>query len=354
MRIAPLRSVRIENFRSFRSVEIALHPEVTVFFGANAAGKTTVLDALAIVLGALPARVPKATGRDFAKTGDIRVPWKDRVDVGEMRGAERPYARVAATAADGVAWELQWDVTRFRSVQDRHYAPAGLGTKALHEVLDPIVRATLDTRPGTLPEPIPLVAAYGTERAVVDVPLRERDFNTEFHRFAGLDHSLKATTRFKTVFEWFRVMEDQERREGKDRLDFGFELPELQWVRRAVERAELHCKNPRVETKPIRMLIDFEHENGATEPSTSARSPTASGRIFRSSSISRDGWCSSTRTPISTIRRGAPTRMPWSSSTRSIYTSILRGRPGSCAACERRFPTRSLSSRLTPSRWSAR
>ncbi len=262
MRVAPLETVRIENFRGVRSTEIALHPNVTVFIGSNAAGKTTVLDALAVGLGAVLARVPKVAGRAFARSGDIRVPWKNRADVGEKRGVECPFARVQVTTTTG----LRWDVTRFRSELDRGCASTPLGTKALHDAIDPGIKAALDASPGIATEPIPLVAAYGTERAVVGVPLRERDFGTDFRRFGGLDQSLAATTRFKKVFEWFLVMEDEERREREARRDFSFLLSQLEWVRRAVGKADLPCKNPRVEVHPIRMLIDFEHERSEAEP----------------------------------------------------------------------------------------
>jgi predicted ATP-binding protein involved in virulence len=33
-----------------------------------------------------------------------------------------------------------------------------------------------------------------------------------------------------------------------------------------VGKANLHCENPRIETKPLRMLVDFVHESGETEP----------------------------------------------------------------------------------------
>jgi hypothetical protein len=92
--IASIRSVRIQNFRSVRDLTIDLAPDVTVFFGVNAAGKTALLEALAIGLGAIVARVPKATGLSFANHGDIRVPWKDRPAVEETKGAERPFSRV--------------------------------------------------------------------------------------------------------------------------------------------------------------------------------------------------------------------------------------------------------------------
>lgn len=293
--VAPLRAVHIQGFRGIRELTLELDPKVTVLFGINAVGKTSILDAISIGLGAIGSRVSKGYGRDFGKNGDIRVPWKDRPDIGEKRGVERPYARIEVACANG----LRWDVTRFRSQQDRQSAPPSVGTKELFSLLDPLVRQVLDqgdagfsdgshgggTAAGAgaangtagkaeagnglrdgLPAPIPLVAAYGTERAVVEVPFRERGFQREFRRLGGLDQSLRATTRFKTVFEWFRVMEDEERREQQRRKDFGFLLPELEWVRRAVNRAELHCKNPRVETRPIRMLVDFDHGNGHVEP----------------------------------------------------------------------------------------
>lgn len=257
----PLQKVEIQNFRSLRDVVIQLDPTVTVLFGANAAGKTSVLNALAIALGSLVSRVPKASGRNFAKSGDLRRPWRDREDVKERRGVERPFMRVAITASEGV----HWDVSRLRSVQDRSELKSW-GIKALHDAIDPVIKAILDTPPDLPSVPLPLVAAYGTERALVEVPLRERYFQRDFDRLGAFDRSLEASTRFKTVFEWFRVMEDEERREGKKRRDLDYKLPALQWIRRAVERAAPRCHNPRVETHPIRMLVDFDHGDGQLEP----------------------------------------------------------------------------------------
>lgn len=259
--IAPIRSIRIENFRGVRDVTVELDPHVTVFFGVNAAGKTTLLDAIAIGLGAIGKRLPKAAGRDFAKHGDLRVPWKDQPHLGEKRGVERPFARVTLTCVNG----LEWDVHKLRWSGDRKSVRA-LGIKALHEVLDPLIQEALEANDeGAGERPIPLVAAYGTERAVVEIPLRERDFQKEFHRLGALDQSLRATTRFKTVFEWFRVTEDEERRERERRRDFEYRLPALEWIRSAVARAAVRCRNPRIESKPIRMLVDFEHVDGSLE-----------------------------------------------------------------------------------------
>jgi predicted ATP-binding protein involved in virulence len=276
--LVPLRSVRIENFRGIRYLSIELDPNVTVFFGANAAGKTTILDAIAIGLGAYVTQFPRAKGMTFAKRGDIRVPWvewnppsegpdwkasPEELEVGTERpGVERPFARVTIEASSGVSWDatkLRWKGQPARKV--------GLGTKYLRHFLGPLILDALDLGDAAVShQPIPLVAAYGTERAVMDVPLRKRDFNKEFERFGALHESLRTNSRFKTVFEWFVVAEDEERRERERRKDFKFHHPTLEWIRGAVDRAGLRCKNPRIETKPnLRMLVDFQHADGALE-----------------------------------------------------------------------------------------
>ncbi|MBT9560793.1 MAG: AAA family ATPase [Myxococcales bacterium] len=293
--LVPIRNVCIENFRGIRHASIALDPHVTVFFGVNAAGKTTILDAIAIGLGTYVTQFPRAKGVTFAKRGDIRVPWLPRIrpskgadakstpqeddDGTEKIGVERPFARVTIEASSGVSW----DATKLRWKGEPAKKPA-LGTKQLRQYLEPLILDGLERGSGfsggsgdgaadgtsyggpSSAQPIPLVAAYGTERAVVAVPLRKRDFKSEFDRFGALDESLRTNTRFKSVFEWFVVAEDEERRERERRKDFDYRHPTLEWVRRAVERAGLRCNNPRIETKPsLRMLVNFLHQDGSHE-----------------------------------------------------------------------------------------
>lgn len=262
--IFPVRELQIQSFRGIREASIELDPRVTVFFGSNAAGKTTVLDALAIGFGAITARLPNVVGRDFAKSGDIRLSWHRRFGLfGDQSTSGSPdvFARIGIVASNG----LRWDVTKVRSEPDRPYVPAGWDVGPLYQWLDPLVIEALNAPLGQLTPPVPLVAAYSTSRAVVGVPLREKDFNRDIDRFDAVDQSLQATTRFKTVFEWFRVMEDEERRGKEQHRDFEYRLPALEWVRRAVGAAELHCRNPRVDTKPIRMMVDFDHPEAGTQ-----------------------------------------------------------------------------------------
>jgi predicted ATP-binding protein involved in virulence len=260
--LAPLRSVKIENFRGIRYLDLTLDPRVTVLFGSNAAGKTTVLDALAIGLGAIVSRIPQAKGRGFAESGDLRIPYLDRQEVDERAGVACPYGHVELQSASG----LTWGVTTWRSQADRAKHKGKATARELNDRLDAMILETLDTPPGASMPPMALVAAYGNQRAGIEMPLRERDFRTEFRRLEAFDESLVAKPRFKAVFEWFRMMEDEERRQREHRRDFNYRLPELEWVRQAVGNAGLRCRNPRVATRPIRMLVDFEHVDGGREP----------------------------------------------------------------------------------------
>jgi predicted ATP-binding protein involved in virulence len=259
--LTPISTIHIENFRGIRDLSIDLDSRVTVFFGPNASGKTTIIDALAIGLGAVVSRVPRiprSGGRFFAKRGDIRKPWFNRSDLGEKCGVERPYSRITLTGSNGLAW----DVDTLRSGSLDTLPSPSIGVKRLHEALDPLLKEALNGSldNATCQSPLPLVAAYGTERSMMALPQRRRDFNQEFHRLDALNRALLAVTRFKEVFEWFVVAEDEERRERERRQDFSYCYPPLQSVRNAVEKAGLRCHDPKIETRPyLRMLVDFVH-----------------------------------------------------------------------------------------------
>ena len=58
-----LERVEIENYRAVERLELALDPDLTVFHGGNGHGKTSVLSAIAVGLGAIPLHLPDVSGR---------------------------------------------------------------------------------------------------------------------------------------------------------------------------------------------------------------------------------------------------------------------------------------------------
>jgi predicted ATP-binding protein involved in virulence len=249
----PIESVKIENFRGLRDLTLALDPHVTVLFGSNASGKTSVLDAMALALAAYPHRLDRREGRRFGKS-DLRLPWLDRPEVDERRGGEAAFAQVevrARAAPWGVHHRRPWmevDLARLKN------------TTELDALVDTWAKTQAAQPRGAAGEALPLVAAYGTERAFVAIPERERNFAEEIDRLEALDDALTANLSFKAVFEWFQIQQYEEFEERSKRRDLDYVRPALQWVRRAVEKSQLRCRNPRVETRPIRMMVDFEHD----------------------------------------------------------------------------------------------
>ena len=60
-----LESVEIENYRAVDQLRLSLHPTLTVLYGDNAHGKTSVLSAIAVGLGAILAELPEVRSVGF-------------------------------------------------------------------------------------------------------------------------------------------------------------------------------------------------------------------------------------------------------------------------------------------------
>lgn len=227
-----LKRVKIENYRAIEKLDLTLDPRLTVFFGDNAHGKTSVLSAIAVGLGRIPRLLPDVSGVGFLK--------EDR------RGSK--HAWVALTTTEGTEWQ----------------ETTGRGAKlsALREKIEGIVSAD---REEAAPRALPILAFYDANRAVFDQPQRRRGFKTEFPRYAALQDALAARTNFREFFKWFYAMENEELRLQKERRSFDFHLRELDAVRRAVECMLPNVSNPRILENPQRFVVSVKSGEGKPE-----------------------------------------------------------------------------------------
>ena len=223
-----LKSVEIENYRAIDELRLPLHPSLTVLYGDNAHGKTSVLNAIAVALGRIPTLLPDVSGIDFRKT--------------DRRVSGRPL-RVAVTTTEGMEWE--------RLVQAGPRARRRLSV-GLMETLHAIVSADQQKRE---PVDLPIVAFYDTDRAVFDAPQRRRGLAADFSRYQALEGALAARTNFREFFKWFYAMENEELRAQKQKRDFGFRLNELEAVRRAITAMVPDVSEPRIELRPLRFVV---------------------------------------------------------------------------------------------------
>ena len=218
-----LKSLEIEKYRAIEQLTLSLDPSLMVLYGPHGQGKTSVLSAIAVVLGAVPELLSDPS--EFVLTEDDQ-----REDAGPPR--------ISATDMDGNIWERQGDQ---RMVQAR------MDTPHLADFGD-----------------LPIAAFYGTDRSVSDLLKRLGDPAFEFPRLTALEGAL-APTDFEGLFTWFYFKQDEELREQKRRRDSDYRLKDLSAVRQAISSMCPEVLAPRMELNPPRFVVSRKAEQGRVE-----------------------------------------------------------------------------------------
>ncbi len=231
-----LERFELDDLGPIRTANLNLVPRFNVLAGVNGSGKSTILGAIALMLGRYSAavRTGKAVGafdRGKIRRGarSVRAVATARVGLSEgadlftwSAGISRPGRGVPGLTRSGPL--IEFAVARAEEVE-RDPERAGL----------------------------PIVVFYSVNRAVLDIPLRIRS-KAPFGQYAALEEALTQGGRsFRTFFTWFRDREDYEnelRTDGRRRRD-----PQLTAVRRAVASMLPGFENLRVKRQPVRMLV---------------------------------------------------------------------------------------------------
>lgn len=212
-----LKTITLNNFRCFKTLEVGLHPRLTVFVGENGAGKTALLDGIASVF--TPAMTyfssanQRLTGRGI-KDADFRVePYTGRG--GKEQWGVADFAQVKAETFDG----MRWDYWRPSSVSKGAEPAEKWGETALKEHIGAIV-STYKTQTPAL---TPAFAYYGASRGHIEVPERLRGAKNNYdHPTAALVDCFNPRSDFREMLEWFDLEESSELRANKGLVDDNF------------------------------------------------------------------------------------------------------------------------------------
>lgn len=254
--------LHLQNFRCFERLVVDFDPKLTVIVAENGAGKTSILDALAIGFGRFLTKLPGVKGVG-TKDSDLLI------DKNEHRA---PFLHIGWEVILSNKQPLNWAGGRRRTSNiSSSDIRAGI-TDELAEVAKNALKP-IDAYAASLGEAdakgeaffLPVIAYYGTNRAIREEVQRRRNFRKEFSRFDALAGALDPDSRFKAAFEWFTAMEDVERREKEARRNFDYRLPVLDHVRTAISRMMGDCSNPRTEIRPLRFLVDKRMANGVVK-----------------------------------------------------------------------------------------
>ena len=217
--------LHLENFKKFAKQDIDLHPRFTLLVGENGAGKTTVLDALAVAAGVWLVDGPDSTlvssGRNILLS-EVRLEPQAKGD--RIQFQERRPVVVRAKGQIGKHENVPWA---------RQIRPDGVRTSnadakdALGFVKEIYARDAAGEN-----VPCPVLAYYGAGRAWL--PSNERvpkpKANGPARRWAAFYDCFNERIRFAELHKWFS-RETTERGNRAGRWRPGFEV-----VRRAVLR----------------------------------------------------------------------------------------------------------------------
>ncbi len=228
-------TLTLENFRGIKELQLPFEPGLTVIAAVNGGGKTTVIDALAMLLSWLTAR----TKRDSGKGGRIK-----EVEINN----DRKHAQLSLQTSSG-----EWSIGKTRKGTDFVVISNLL---ALANIVRQL-RGQLETE-----NSLPVFAFYPVNRAVRDddFPKRIR-IKHEFDPISVYDDFLTSSANFRLFFEWFREREDIENEnlrtngilQNVDTLEF-LDL-QLEAVRSALEKFLPEYHDFRIKRQPLRMVV---------------------------------------------------------------------------------------------------
>ncbi len=236
-----LKSVTIENYRAIENLELSLDPSLTVLHGANGHGKTSVLSAIAVGLGESLGSFLDELSFDLSEED-----WRE--------GAGPP--QICITDTDEFTGKRQGE----EAIDEREEAQRIAKNDA--------IRPGLEEALATKEEDMPIVAFYGTDRMLSDIPdwvLSQRGSQYKPSRRAALQGALSAHADFEGLLVWFYFKENEELRERRERRDFDYELKDVSVIRQAISSMLLEVSNPRIELNPLRFVVSVKSKEGRVE-----------------------------------------------------------------------------------------
>ena len=237
-----IKSIKLINYRGAVSLNIDFHRQLNVFIGVNGAGKSTVLDSLAIMLSWLVNRLKNtnASGQQISETEINNGQWTAIIEI---------------TGVTEDSQEITWKIVKTRT----GYSHAGEGSNfsQLNEYTQQIQRQITEHQ-GEIN--LPLFVYYSVNRAVLDIPLKIKTKH-QFDSLSAYENALTSGSDFRTFFEWFREREDLENENRKYQYDlikpegFCFPDPQLEAVRETIKRFLPDFTNLIVRRNPLRMEV---------------------------------------------------------------------------------------------------
>ena len=241
--ILKIESLKLLNYKGFQNLDIKFTSPITCLAGINGSGKTSILNAIALCLSWIIARMKSQNGKglNVNKELDLYSSAKDGLVEGNFTFNNEPIKIRQSFATIGAKVENGSD-----------YA----SLSAIFEYVNSFIQQD------QIPPGLPVLVYYPTNRSILDIPMRIR-LQHEFTQFSTYDKALDASVRFRDFFEWYRDREDIENAEKNAKRDFDYKDALLSAVRDAIYKCIPEYKNLHIKRTPQLMVVE---KNGVELP----------------------------------------------------------------------------------------
>lgn len=214
--------LHIENFKKFQNTgqPFELHPHFTLLVGDNGAGKTSVLDALAVALGLWHKAAPGSGWRNILKE-EVRV---DAVDAGDRVFWKLALpCKITAEGCIGTRENLRWT----RMIRKGGFRTTNAEAREAEQAIAQLAQEAEAQR-----SLLPVLAYYGAGRAWLPTNKRPPVHTSQDrpHQFDAYHKCLDTRIRDRDLNEWFLFEAAAANGHGEGRPGY-----------RAVKQAVLEC-----------------------------------------------------------------------------------------------------------------
>ncbi|MHB8125760.1 MAG: AAA family ATPase [Desulfitobacteriaceae bacterium] len=215
-----INNICLLNFRCFENTQIKFNNELTIIVGSNGAGKSSVLDAVAIAMGSFIAGIDGIQSNSISKD-DVRFVSYELGSVIDRQ----PQFPVNIQCEANINEEV---LTWVRALNSETGKTTIVDAKQIMKYADGLQQ---NVRKGDRNTILPLVSYYGTGRLFAQKKKKRSSTSLQSAtRFTGYIDCLDIMSNEKLMLEWFKKMTLIELQEKRD-------LPELRAVNGAIKKS---------------------------------------------------------------------------------------------------------------------
>jgi predicted ATP-binding protein involved in virulence len=237
--VTQVKELQLRSFRGIDRLDLKLHPKVSVFLGVNGVGKSTILDALSILLSKVILLTPLKSPDFFTSvqtrhsiqqstlihyfSSPTSYPHARNVDDYDIKRNQTQLSLSIDLLSKGRDFNWSFNKESDIPISSTQFEWADLGEFVFELQKD----ISADSKAN-----IPLIVYYSTNRIVSDVPL-EIPGKPNLSQFDSYDGIIgKTNTGFPDFFRWFRMTEDLENESRRDNTNH--RTPQLEAIRKAL------------------------------------------------------------------------------------------------------------------------